>query len=94
MQKAKEGVRLGKLGYVYAFMLKYVTPMLIAVIEIFGIIDIVAPVEGGGRVFSIEGLIVTLTAYAILLVTVAAYFIFFKNKNSGTNEGAVSLPEE
>ena len=89
----EEGVRLGKMGYLYAFMLKYVTPMLIAVIEVFGIIDIVAPVRDGKRVFSLDGLIVTLTAYAVLTLAVVVYFVFFKNKDSGTNEDEVDLSE-
>ena len=82
----EDGLKLGGFGRVFAFMVKYVTPILIAVIEIFGIIDLVFPFENEKRVFSANGLAIVLTAYAILFVVIAVYFIFFKNKTTGTND--------
>lgn len=82
----EEGLKLGKFSKLFAFMVKYLTPLLIAVIEIFGVIDIVFPQEGGKRSFSPDGLGVVLTAYVILIIAVVLYFIFFKNKDTGTNE--------
>ena len=55
---------------------------------------VVAPVEGGKRTFSADGLIITLTAYGILFLTVLVYFVFFKNKESGTNADEVEEREE
>ncbi len=89
----EEGLKLGKFGYVFSFMVKYVTPLLIAVIEVFGIIDIVAPMENGKRTFSANGLILTLTAYGLLALAIAVYFIFFKNKDCGTNADELNKSE-
>lgn len=87
----EEGLKLGKFSKLFAFMVKYLTPLLIAVIEIFGVIDIVFPQEGGKRSFSPDGLGVVLTAYVILIIAVVLYFIFFKNKDTGTNEDEHNL---
>lgn len=82
----EEGLKLGKFGKVFSFMVKYVTPLLIAVIEVFGVIDVVFPSEGENRVFSASGLAIVLTAYAILVASIAVYFLFLKNKETGLNE--------
>ena len=81
-----EGLKLGKAGKIFAFMVKYVTPILIAVIEVFGVIDIVFPADNGTRNFSAGGLTIVLTAYAVLIAAVIVYFIFLKNKETGFNE--------
>ena len=82
----EDGLKLGKFGGFFAFMLKYVSPILILVIEIFGVIDVLFP-EGadGERAFSTESLAVVLTAYGILLLAIAAYYLFLRNKDTGTN---------
>ena len=80
-----EGLKLGKFGKLFAFMVKYVTPVFIAVIEIFGIIDIVFPSGKGGRAFSANGLGIVISAYAVLSITILLYFLFLKNKETGTN---------
>ncbi len=81
-----DGLKLGKFGIIFAFMVKYVSPLLIAVIEVFGVIDIIFPTVGGSRSFSANGLGIVLTAYAILFIAIAVYFIFLKNKYTGCNE--------
>ena len=81
-----EGLKLGKFGLFFAFMLKYVSPLLILVIEVFGVIDILFPRVGEERVFSIDNLAVVLTAYALLLVAIGVYYLFLKSKDTGSNE--------
>ena len=78
----KEGFNIGGFGKIFVVMLKYVTPVLILVIEIFGVKDLIFP-KG---VFDINGLGIVLTAYALLFICIAIYFIFLKNKETGTNE--------
>ena len=77
----KDGLRLGKFGKIFAVMVKYVSPLLILVVEIFGIRDVIFP----NGTFSKGGLGIVLTAFALFVLTVAAYFIFFKNKETGCN---------
>lgn len=84
-QLEEEGLTLGRFGNIFAFMVKYVTPLFIAVIEIVGIIDVVFPTWDGQRTFSINGLIVILTAVALLIVALVLYFVFLKKKQTGTN---------
>lgn len=84
-QLEDDGLKLGKFGKLFAFKVKYVTPLLIAVIELFGVIDIVFPSDGGERRFSADGLGIVLTAYAILALALVCYFAFLKNKNTGCN---------
>lgn len=81
----KDGLKLGKFGGYFAVMVKYITPLLIAAIEVFGVIDIVFPSGKGGRIFSSDGLGVVLTAYILFALTVAVYFIFFRNGYTGCN---------
>ena len=86
----QDGLELGRFGHLYAFMVKYVTPILIAVIEVFGILDIVFPMQGDVRSFSSDGLGIVLTALVLMALAVAAYFIFLKNKDTGCNSDEVS----
>ncbi len=87
----KEGQSLGWFAPVFSVMMKYVTPLLIAVIEFFGVYDLVFPVKEGARAFSSNGLGITLSAYGILLVGVIVYFIFFKNSKTGCNADELEL---
>ena len=84
-----EGLKLGKIGKVFAFMVKYVTPVLIAVIEIIGVIDVVFPSDGESREFSIGGLIIVLTAYFLLIVALLVYFLCLRTRDTGTNEDEI-----
>ena len=88
----KDGLNLGKFGKVFAVMVKYVSPLLILAVEIFGIRDIIFP-DGA---FSKNGLGIVLTALALFALTIAAYFIFFKNKETGCNadETDIAAPRE
>lgn len=77
----EDGFNLGFLGKTFSVMVKYVTPVLILVIEIFGVKDLIFP-DG---VFNSNGLGIVITAYAILIVVIAVYFVFLKNKDAGCN---------
>ncbi len=66
---------------VIGFMIKYVVPLLIFLIELFGLIGLVFPENK----FSANGLGVALTSCAIMGIIIAVYFIWLKNSNTGTN---------
>ena len=82
----EEGLKLGRFGKFFAVMVKYVTPLLILLVEIFGVADIIFPKTDGARTFDLNGLGIVLTACALLIIAVAVYFIFFCNKNTGCND--------
>lgn len=85
------GTNLGWFKKVFIIMTKFVTPILIAVIEIFGVIDLILPKGADGRVFSADGLGIVLTAYALLAICVLVYFLFFRNSETGTNDDELLL---
>ncbi len=85
-----DGLNLGKFEKIFAVMVKYATPILILIIEVFGVKDIIFP----NGVFSVNGLGIVLTAYAILLVCVAIYFAFLRNKETGTNEDELLMQSD
>ena len=90
-QLKKDGLNLGWFGVVFAVMVKYVTPILILVVEVVGVIDFIAPVTEGVRVFSSNGLGIVLTAYGLCAIAIAIYFIFFKNRDTGCNDDELKL---
>lgn len=63
-----------------------IAPILILAIEIIGIIDIIFPVIGNERSFSIECLIIEIIAIEIIGILILIYFIFIKDKNIGDND--------
>lgn len=77
-----DGNKFGVFRSVIAVMMKFVVPVLIAVIEVFGIISLVFP----SGTFSANGLGVALVSYALFGVLVAVYFIFLKDSETGTNK--------
>lgn len=70
-----------KTGY-YSFMVKYTTPALIVIIEVFGIYGLIFP----EKQFSTNGLGTVITAYAIIAICAIVYFVFMKNTETGCNE--------
>ena len=68
---------------IYSVMVKYVTPALIIIIEIFGIIS---KFRAGQQA-------VVYCAYGLLAVCVVIYFIFFRNSETGTNNDEVIADE-
>lgn len=81
----EDGQKLSFFKPIFMFMVRFVTPILILVIEIFGVFDLIFPQGEAGRVFSSNGLGITLTAYGLLLVGVIVYFVFFKKGDTGCN---------
>ena len=61
---------------VYPVMIRFVTPALILAVEIFGLYSEVA----GGNIA------VIVFAYSLIILCVIAYFAFFRNTYTGTNE--------
>jgi len=65
----------GWLKKVYAVMIRFVTPALILIVEIGGLQSEIAAGNTAVIVF----------AYALVALCVAAYFLFFRNTDTGTN---------
>ncbi len=76
-----DGNRFGKMDGFLAVMIKFVVPALIALIEIFGVIELIFP----AGVFNANGLGIVLLSYGVCGVLIAVYFLFFKNRETGTN---------
>ncbi len=66
-------------------MLRIVTPALIVVIFLFGAADMVFPAADGVRAFSGDGFGILLTAAGIVVLTILAYFLWLKNRDTGSN---------
>ena len=87
-----DGLRLGKFGKIFTFMVKYVTPIFIIIIEIFGIRDFIFPINNEGiRKFSSNGLGVVLTAYSLLIIVILVYQLFLKNSETGCNADEIDI---
>ena len=54
-------------------------------IEVIGVFELIFPKGEAGRVFSANGLGITLSAYGLLALGIVIYFLFFKKHNTGTN---------
>lgn len=81
MAEMEDGAtRLGFLRRIFPTMVRFVTPALICIVEIGGVIDKI----GKGQWF------VVLTAYALLAIGIAAYFLFFRDSDTGTNEDEIA----
>ena len=81
----------GKAHRLLGLMLKVVTPLLIIVIEIFGIFDLIMPLDDGVRRFSADGCGIVVCAYGILLVCAVIYFAFLKNSDTGNNSDELQV---
>lgn len=82
-----DGLKLGAFGKVFAIMVKYVTPLLILVVEIFGVKELLFTSEG----FNSNGLGVVLTAYGLLALSIAVYYTCFKNRDTGCNADEIDI---
>ena len=71
----REGTPLGFLRKIFPFMVRFVTPLLILVVEIGGVITKIK----AGQWY------VVVAAYALIAIAIAAYFFFCKNADTGTN---------
>ena len=76
MEEMEDGAtRLGVLKKIFPVMVRFVTPTLILVVEVGGVISKIR----AGQWF------VVVAAYLLLALAAGAYFLFFKNKETGTN---------
>lgn len=76
MEEMEDGAtRLGVLKKIFPVMVRFVTPALILVVEVGGVISKIR----AGQWF------VVVAAYLLLALAAGAYFLFFKNKETGTN---------
>ena len=82
----QQGTKLGAFRPVFSIMAKFVTPLLILVVEIFGCFDLIMPMGENGRSFSENGLGIVACSYGLLALCLIVYFIFFRNTETGTNE--------
>ena len=78
----EEGLELGKFNYVFAFMIKYIAPLLILGIDIMGLVDNIFP----DYIFDLSGLIIEIIGLGLMGILVAVYFLFVKNKDTGDNQ--------
>ena len=82
----EDGLQLGWFGKIFAVMVKYVTPLAIFIFVIMGII-------GKFTEFSAQNLnyaFVVGGALVLVFIGILGYFIFFKNKDTGTNESEIN----
>jgi len=77
-----DGLLPGKLNYIFAFLIKYIAPIIIFGIYLLGLIDSVYP----NSHFELGGLIVVLISLSLIGVLIAIYFFFLKNKDTVDNE--------
>ena len=95
-QLEEDGLKLGWFSKIFAVMLKYVTPLLIIVVEIFGVYGVIMPADSvtGIRAFSLNGLGIVLTAYALCALAIGLYFAFWRNRETGCNADEIELDEK
>lgn len=86
----EDGLELGRFGNVFAVMIKYGSPLIILLIEIFGVKDLMFP---NGK-FDVNGLGIVLTALGIIAVAIAVYFIFFNKIDCGCNQDEFEIIEK
>ena len=76
MDEMEEGTtRLGFLRRIFPLLVRYLTPALILVVEVGGVVD---NLKGGNWQ-------VVVAAYVLVAVIAIAYFAFFKNSDTGDN---------
>ncbi len=90
----EEGFNLGKFQKVFAFMVKFITPVLIAVVEVFGIIDIIFPKKNGVRAYSSNGLGLVIVAVAIMAICMVIYFTLLRKCETGENADEIELEKK
>ncbi len=72
----KSGTKISRpFEIIYSFMIKFVTPVLVIIVEVFGV---KAKFDGGQAP-------VVYVSCGVLVLCAAVYFIFFKNRNTGCN---------
>ena len=85
----EDGLDLGAAGKIFAVMVKYVTPILIMFLEVFGIIA----KFGEYAPKNLNFVWILLGASLLMAIGVIIYFVFFKNADTGTNEDEIKGKE-
>ena len=81
-----DGLHLGGFGKVFAFMVKYVGPLLILFVEIFGVIGKVK--QNGTHYWW-----VIIFSLIVIVLSIVIYFVFFNNKDTGCNQDELVIEE-
>ena len=82
-----DGLELGWFGKVFAFMVKYVAPLLILFIEIFGIIG---KIQSNGA----EYWWVIVFSLVLVLASLIIYFVWFKKTDTGCNADELDINDQ
>ena len=82
----KDGLEIGGFGKAFAFMVKYVGPLLILFIEIFGI-------RGKILTNGTHYWWVVIFSLVLIALSLAVYLIFFKNSDTGCNLDELVIEE-
>lgn len=89
----QEGTKIpGWLRAIYPIFVKFITPIAILVVEVFGIMDLLNPETAGAM--HTANIWVCLAAVILVVASIIAYFIFFVNSETGTNEDEHIAAEE
>ena len=91
MTKQSAAISCGRIKKVFVVMVRYITPVLIAIVEIFGVLDLIFP---NFNSFSNNGLGIVILAYALVATAAAIYFAFFKDSYTGVNADELTPPTE
>ena len=84
MDEMEDGAtRLGFLRKIFPVMVRYITPALILVVEVGGVVD---KLQSGNWV-------VVVSAYALLAVAAAVYFWLFRKQETGVNADELAIDE-
>ncbi len=84
---SKDGLNIGGFGKVFAFMVKFVAPLLILFIEIFGVIGKVN--ENGSNYWWI-----IIFSAILIIASIVVYFVFFKKVDTGCNDDEMFINNE
>ena len=77
----EDGLSLGEFGKFFAVMVKYVTPLLILFLEVFGVIAKFDEYAAKGLNFTW----VLLASIILMTIGIIVYFVFFRNTETGCN---------
>ena len=83
----EDGLELGFFGKIFAVMVKYVTPLLIILVEIMGIIDKIKKYAIAGLDFSY----ILIASVIMLAIGIIVYFALYSKTETGTNADELEL---
>lgn len=82
-----DGLELGWFGKVFAFMVKYIAPLLILFIEIFGVIG---KIQANGSHYWW----VIIFSLLLVVVSLVIYFVWFKKGDTGCNADELTIEDQ